>query len=151
MRSPTPPLPLNYATPVARGRVLAWPCHLLLGAVVSVSLVVLAVSLLIVPRFAAIFKDFKTDLPMVTKLVLSFCWWLGPGWGWCAALLLAMAVVAVGVAIDVIASEVSRVRRYTVTMTIVLLLADVVWAVVAIVAMFAPMLSLMDSVSGSKR
>ena len=116
-----------------------------------VSLVVLLGSLFVIPRFVDIFKDFKTELPMITKVVLDLCWWLGPGWGWCIALLLAMAIVAIGIVIDAGAVEVSRFRRYAICMTIVLLLADTLWPALVVFALFAPIFNLLHAASGPAR
>lgn len=144
-------MPLGYAVAPKRGRILAWPYQLLLSTVVVISLAVLLGSLLIVPLFEGVFRDFKTELPMLTKWLLTLSRWLGPGGGWCLAVLLAMAIVVAGIVIDATAAEVRWIRRYAVTMTVLLLLADVLWAGLVVIATFAPMLSLMQSVSGPKR
>ena len=150
METPPPLLPLGYAAAPKRARFLAWPYQLLLSAVVVISLGVLLGSLFFVPLVVSIFKDFKADVPMLTKGFMEFYWWLdAAGWGWCLALLLAMAIVVAGIVIDATAVEVHRIRRYAITMTILLLLADVLWAGLLVTAMFAPMLSLMQSVSVS--
>lgn len=151
METPPLPVPLGYAVAPKRGRFLAWPYQILLAAVVVVSLFVLLGSILVVPLFGSIFRDFKTELPMITKYILTLSRWLAPGWGWCLPLLLAMAIVVLGIVIDAASAEVSRIRRYAITMTILLLLADMLWAGLVVIAMFAPMFSLLQATSGSKR
>ena len=36
----------------------------------------------VIPRFKTIFKDFGSELPQITKMLLSISDWLGPGFGW---------------------------------------------------------------------
>ncbi len=146
------PVPLSYAAAPKRGRSLAWSYQLLLSTVVVVSLGVFLGSLFVVPLFVSILKDFKTDVPMLTKGFMQFYWWLdAAGWGWCLAVLFAMAIVVAGIVIDATATEVRPIRRYAITMTILLLLADVLWAGLVVIAMFLPMFTLLQSASGSKR
>ena len=148
MESP-PPLPLNYAIVPTRDRVLAWGYQLLLGIVVTLSTaLLLGTAGLIAPRFVGIFKDFKTEMPVSTKWVIALSDWIGPGWGWCIVLLVAAVIVAVSVVIDACSNDVRPVRRYAWIMAGVLLVADIVWMVCFMWALFAPMFALLDGASG---
>jgi hypothetical protein len=85
----TTDVPLNYATPPLRRRRF-W-----LGPVLTWSMVVLTwllIGLLVVPRFEAIFKDFKVQLPTVTLGVLAWSRWVRGGFGWLALLPLPVVV-----------------------------------------------------------
>ena len=149
MESSPPPLPLNYATVPTRDRSLAYGYQLLLSIVVTLSTaLLLGTAGLIAPRFVGIFKDFKTELPVSTKFVIALSDWIGPGWGWCIVLLLAVVIVAVSMAIDAYFTDVRPVQRYVWIMAAVLLMVDIVWMMFFVWALFAPMLSLLDAASG---
>jgi hypothetical protein len=147
-----PPVPLEYAPRPAKGRSLAWGCHILLGFIVVASAVCfLAFLLVIVPHFVAIFKDFKTQLPPITRFVITTSSIAGPREGWLLVPLLGLAILVGGLIIDARSIEPHPMRRYTKTMIILLLLADAAWLVVFALTMFLPMSTLMDSLSGGQK
>ncbi|MCY2951728.1 MAG: hypothetical protein NTU53_07085 [Planctomycetota bacterium] len=80
---------LDYATPVVRRRRF-WLGPTLIWSMVV--LVWLLGGLFVVPRFEAIFKDFKVQLPTVTLTVLAWSRWLRGGFGWLALLPLPVVI-----------------------------------------------------------
>ena len=53
------------------------------AVVISIAIgVVSMIMIFVIPKFETIFKDFKTDLPDVTKVLLTTSRWFGPGYGW---------------------------------------------------------------------
>jgi len=68
-----PPINLEYRTPDPRGPRRAGPAYLLSRLISSYIgyLLVMAVLVLIVPRFEQVFADFKLAVPTATSLLLS--------------------------------------------------------------------------------
>jgi hypothetical protein len=149
---PSPP-PLTYASPGDdfRPPPIAWSLTVPLW---TVGFLLLAFLLLAVPKFEQIFKDFKTELPFVTRLLLGVSRWVCSDYGW---VFMTPAVVALPILLGCLiglgarsqAAYRSRTRwaRLLVYMTIILVVLMTVWS------LFAPMIALVNSVSsgGSKR
>jgi type II secretory pathway component PulF len=63
------------------------------GGIVGVpTLVLLFISFFAAPGIEQLFRDFKIDLPAVTKLALAVTQWVRNGWGWLLLLPLPVAV-----------------------------------------------------------
>ena len=97
---PQPPPPprvnepvLNYQTPPPPRavRFAAWPA-VVLGVAWAETAVALGV---VVRRFEVVFKDFRVELPLATKLALGLSRWWANDYGWLLALF-AATVAAVG-------------------------------------------------------
>jgi hypothetical protein len=150
--------PLSYATPSHEAPPRTW-LHfvswrtLLAGYVLVMPLVV--VCLLIVPYFEVIFLDFNTKLPWLTLVVLHLSRWVRTDYGWLYLLLLPILVAIVGGTIGLAIQGQPATRRSTerrllgwgwaALLTGFLLMA---MAAILIIAMFLPMVSLVQTVSG---
>lgn len=100
------------------------------------------VLLFVVPKFRAIFKDFRTSLPTLTEWILAFSDWYGSSLGWCLTLPL-LIVMVVGVA--VIGAMNPRAGRW---LRRGFLLAFLLMMGVTVMAIFLPLTKLISSVSG---
>jgi type II secretory pathway component PulF len=97
---------------------------------------------LVVPRLETVFKDFGTKLPVVTEIVLNASrWFRSAYYAW-------LIVPALVVAAGVFAPRSKEGRRWL-RLMMIFLFAGVVLALAW--AVFAPMLSLIENISGSKR
>lgn len=145
------PPPLEYARVEPRRPINVLP-HIItaLLAAACITLPMLIV-MLIVPRFEMVFKDFKTELPWITKLVLQISRWTTNGYGWVVILPLIVAAVLPGVLLDLNSTTGTGARIYRRVMVRLLLLAMLIVVGIVIFACFMPMISLIDSVSGSAR
>ncbi len=45
-------------------------------------MIVTGIMIFVVPKFRDIFKDFKTDLPMMTQYLMAISSWVADDWGW---------------------------------------------------------------------
>src|SRR2546423_9808456 len=86
--------PLNYATPASASirRLFSIP----IGLSVAIVTVLIFIFLGITPTFEQIFKDFKTELPGTTKLLLAISRWFMNDYGWALVLLIAAPGTVVG-------------------------------------------------------
>ncbi len=57
---------------------MIYPAVVIMIAVGVVSMIMIVV----IPKFTQIFKDFKTDIPGITKFLMAMADWFGPGFGW---------------------------------------------------------------------
>ena len=111
----------------------------------AMALIVTFLSAGVVPKFAKIFMDFKVQLPATTVLLVNFSRWFTSGYGWVAVWGTALAA-AFAMAFATWRGRdpwrVFRIIRRVMWLVLVLLLVGGAWAVVA------PMISLIDAVSG---
>ena len=57
---------------------MIYPAVVIMIAVGVVSMIMIVV----IPKFTQIFKDFKTEIPGITKFLMAMADWFGPGYGW---------------------------------------------------------------------
>jgi len=141
--------PLSYRAPSPR-RPRVW-ISLPAGGLVGVpTLVLLLISFFAAPRIEQILRDFKTDLPAVTKLALAVTQWVRNGWGWLLLLPLPVAVSVIVPAVrgpqDALPEQPAP-RRMVFSVPILTVLLSL-----AIIALFAaafllPMTQLIDALS----
>jgi type IV pilus assembly protein PilC len=62
---------------------MIYPCVVISIAVGVVSLIMITV----IPKFEGIFRDFKTDLPAITKMLLGISRWFAQDYGWAYVLI----------------------------------------------------------------
>lgn len=142
------PQPIDYAAPAHQEKRL--PFMMSAGLSVYLGLCVLLVLIfawVILPRFAGVFADFGTELPLVTKAMLGAGYFLQslPG----LAILLAVPIVIPKLLTGYIRNGKQTgkqgVRALVIYLLVTFLMAALVlWAVLAV---FMPMVSLMQSVS----
>jgi len=62
-------------------------------AVISfATLIVMGIMIVVIPRFKKIFRDFGTELPAVTELLLGISDWLVVDWGWAVILAIPLCI-----------------------------------------------------------
>ena len=148
---PIPPRALDYGgpDPQSPGRSAddwIWaflPPFLSFGAVIGVFTLAMV---FVIPRFEQIFKDFRLDLPGPTKLLLAVSRWFTNDYGW-AFSVAACTALAVGLAF--LDERARRRRRWLYPLLALLLFIGAV--VFVILALFLPMISLMDGISGTSK
>jgi type II secretory pathway component PulF len=138
------PSALDYASPDAP-RPKPWisvPLVMSLGVVVAAILIPAA---FITPHFEQIFHDFKTDLPLITVLLLKTSRWVVNDWGW--AYLLPIPVV-----VPILAASVARggTRRTGLVMVVISLVVAALVLLLTVTALFAPLIVTIQSVSSHK-
>jgi type II secretory pathway component PulF len=152
----TDPTPLDYRSPQAATRraVFCVAAFVASGAVATVLLLVL---LVLLPPFEQIFKDFGTKLPAVTQVLLDLSRWTRRG-AWVALVVLPVVtgfVVALlddpaaptQADVDVVATRRRRpVRLWSFRLAS---LAIAVILILTTLAMFMPMISLIEAVSAT--
>lgn len=144
------PPPLDYAQ--SRSRPLDVGTHIMTTIMATIYLAVpVFVLVFIVPRFEAIFKDFKTELPGITKLILSISRWTANEYGWAFLPLIIVAVVVPGLLLDLRSTTGNEVRLYRRVATRLLLVAVILFTGLAMIACVIPMLDLINAVSGPPR
>ena len=136
--------PLDYRTPTPSERAgsrigfslgMALPVALFVG-VLSIILI------FVIPRFETIFKDFGTRLPLVTTVVLNFALWFRSAYyAW-------PIVICLPLLAGLFAPKSSGAQRWL-RLLLVLVFGGIVLLVAA--ALFLPLLSLIDNMSGGKR
>jgi type IV pilus assembly protein PilC len=57
---------------------MIYPCVVISIAILIVS----GIMIFVIPKFQQIFKDFHTDLPEITTILLNTATWFGPQYGW---------------------------------------------------------------------
>ena len=141
---------LDYRSPAETPRNASTPLYtfvLYQICTAAILLVVTAMSLVVNLRFEKVFKDFKMDLPEVTKLALTFSrplvlvvlWLLSPLPG-----VIAMAIRSTRT------PDRYPPRRPWTAVTVMFLLLTLVTIAYA-VAVMAPMVSLIQNISGPKK
>jgi hypothetical protein len=149
--NPLIPTPLQYETP-SPSRTLCRREHIWNAvALVLFAIVLLVPACGLVPRLEAIFKDFKTELPGITKLLLTFSRWAANGYGWVFVPLLLAALWSLGLALDRIAPTDKPARYYGRWLRRLLFLLGILWLTLVILGSFMPLLQLIDTVSGSRK
>lgn len=147
----TNPPPLDYARVEPRRPISVLP-HVITALLTTVCITLpMLIVILIVPRFEMVFKDFKTELPWITKLVLRISRWTANEYGWVAIFPLIVAAVLPGILLDRQSPTGHGARIYRRVMTRLLLLAMLSFVGIVIFACFMPMISIIDSVSGTAR
>ena len=143
---PLPPQPLQYrgdpGPSFAAGAQRRTPSIFSLARfVVAVGVVAILaiILLLVIPRFEVIYKDFGVKLPMVTVIILDTSRFLRTPIGWAFGILIAGVV---GVVFAVLPIKGRWLRLLVVTVLALLVIARAL-------ALFMPMISLIDSISGS--
>ena len=146
-----PPSPSEYQNANLARRHLAWPWHALTAAFAGIVFVAVSIcSLFIIPMFDRIFMDFKTELPLITKIMLAFSgWYRWQGFGLIWMLLLSLAVVGAGLIIDAKSQTDRPARLYAICVLTVMTLFGILFAVIMVFGLFATMIALTSSVSGS--
>jgi type II secretory pathway component PulF len=145
---PAGPPPIAYARPVAVQSTRPFDLrpfftHLITWAVVAVAYLV--VTVLAVPKFETVFKDFKLDLPVATKLLLTFCRWPTAIFG-----VMGLTALAAGdsVSAGFLHRRMSPTARKFYRLAVYLLLAGVV--LLLALALLLPLVTLMDALGGAK-
>ena len=139
-----PPLPLSYESPpptvpMAWG---IWIAYFLLWS--AVAMILTFACLFIVPKFTAVFLDFKVALPLATQVLISFSRWFQQ-YGW--AIVWLMSFGAASAMSAATWRSPIRWRTFCITLGILcillaLLIAFGVWA------LYVPMHNLVTAVSG---
>jgi type II secretory pathway component PulF len=149
MESPQPTLEYRSPHSAAARPVFSVPAFVASGAVVAVLLLDL---LVVVPRFGAIFRDFAAPLPGITELLLSVSRFFAGG-AWVVFLVLPVVIGFLAALLApaqpaVEPSEGRRRRRTISLMYLLMTLAIAAILLVTIVALFMPMIALVNAVSG---
>jgi hypothetical protein len=108
---------------------------------IAVMLFVLLIFLTVIPRFERTFADFGIKLPLITQIVLDISRFLQTPLGWVAAAVIACIV---GVTVAVL-----PIPRRWLRLLVILLLAMVVISLA--LAVFLPMIQLIDNISAGKK
>jgi type II secretory pathway component PulF len=139
-----PIIPLAYESPEPRpaGSWGIWVAYFMLWS--AVALILTFACLFIVPKFTAIFMDFKVALPLGTQILIAFSRWF-QHYGWAIVWLMSF-----GIAFAMSAAtwrspapwRTFRLAHRLLWVLVALLIAFCVWA------LYAPMLNLVTAVSG---
>lgn len=142
---------LPYGTPVDSGRRFSWSAFLCCLVVLSVFF---GTQLFVVPQFEQTFKDFGTKLPTVTVILLDLSRLCDRFWYACLAMTIAAPVVLgflVGLTKPRHAVATARLtpiqRRAAFLLPTLLFLG--IYIFILIVALFLPMINLLQAVSGT--
>jgi type II secretory pathway component PulF len=136
MTQPAPLDPLEYQTETPRPRrPLVDLGTIIISALIAALLIA---AILIAPRFEAIFRDFGTQLPFPTAILLRLTH-ADPTIVFSLIPLLAAVPIAISIPLQIIGRRILRAALYLV------LLGILAWLVLAL---FLPYVSLLQSVSG---
>lgn len=130
------PRPLEYAARPVPGRVFSWSIFV---ATAAVCWALLAFFAMVVPRFKQMYVDMKVRLPAVSQVMLDLSDLVLTDFGW-ALLLLLPFVLAVLFRKRAIRGRWAR---------LIFLVFYFGMAILAILALFMPMISLIEGISGS--
>jgi type II secretory pathway component PulF len=147
-RNPVPPLPIDYRS-AGSGGPIAGPWVLALVLTIVFDSLVTALAFIVVPRFEQIFKDMKTDLPSITIVVLTISRWLSHSGG-IVLVWIVSAIVPLLIALTWHpATDKARWRqRRWIYRLFVLAVGCLVMVIV--LALFAPLISMINSINGPK-
>ena len=142
------PAPVPYARPGTIQSTRAFDLrpfftHLVTWALVGV--VYLAITLLAVPKFETIFKDFKLDLPLLTKVLLTFSRWPNTIFG---VMLLVVFASGDSVCAGFLHRKTSPTARRLYRLAVYLLLGGVV--LILALALLLPLITLMDALGTNR-
>ena len=148
---PIPPQPMDYDTGAA-GHVGSMPYYPLPPArrifsagrfimTTLVMLMLLGIFLVVMPRLEAAYKDFGAELPLVTTVMLSIGRLMNTPGGWFFGVLIAAST---GVLVATL-----PIRGRALRLILVLSLGLIVLSVA--LAVFMPLVTMMQSISGGKR
>lgn len=150
-----PALPIDYAGQLPPARPPLPVLDLWLAVRVwSFGIVVMAIAVLIVPRLEVVFKDFKTELPGITKWILQFSRTVASSWFVAMPLLTAIfgglpfvltAIARAG------ANNHADYKNRLRWLNLVVLLIGTLFTLVFVLALFLPVIRLVDSVSAGSR
>lgn len=148
MNPSSPPNVLDYAP----RRISLIPCFLMHLLIWSLALAVPAVILLfVVPRFEALLRDFKVQLPLVTRLVLQASHALIHQHAWIALPLLPLLLATLSTLASGAPRDLPELRRsYRLTRLLASLLLAAL-ALLLIAALFLPLVNLIDAVAGTSK
>src|SRR4029453_1317581 len=66
------------------------------GVVISIAVgIVSMIMIFVIPKFEQIFKDFKTDLPGITQVLLAISGWLANDYGWAEVVFAPMGIMRI--------------------------------------------------------
>jgi hypothetical protein len=145
----TPPVTLSYAPP-ARGNNI-WIRYIVYVAVWQVVFLgLLAILVLVVPRFLEVFKDFKTSLPLLTWCVLLFADFVANQFGWVLMLLAPFVVPLPTLWLGRMGDTLLARKLRAVYRAGIIVMALAVFSAIPIivVSLFLPLVKLIHSVSG---
>jgi hypothetical protein len=145
-----PATPIEYARPMPR----EWHAPIFSPRIAlhvwAMGFAVFVVLIFGIPKFEQVFKDFKTELPLVTKITLLIDRWFCNDYGWLMMLPLAIAApLGVSALIGIGNPTPDEFRRREIWASRgvrLLMLLLVLWLGVSL---FAPMAALINSISGS--
>jgi len=137
------PGPLNYS-PITERRPMFSASALMVMLWIAAGLWVSAV---VAQRFEATFRNFKTTLPLLTVMLLSFSHLFLNDFGWVLILLAVVVVPFLWANLFPAPDDpfARRMRRRWLRLAVGLLL--VMWLLFVVMGLFAPMISLVQSVS----
>lgn len=148
--STTPSAPLGYSTPAApaaEGSLLvAWPLTVVLTILATL---VTATVLVVLPRSYDVFRDFKMELPGLTKIVFALAQ-TGDGYAWLAVWLLPCLPVTI-LALRGPTHDLAARRRTLRLWRILVTFATLAFVAVVAFAVVLPHVQLINSVSGTSR
>ncbi len=146
-RFPAPP-PLDYqAPPQAQGAgsfVTLWAIHCIPWF--ALFALVIGISLFVIPKFEAIFMDFSTELPMLTRVELGVARWIRNDGGWAMAWMVPVAMGAFSAAIAYRRGRRRGLAAWLPSYGFYLVILGIL--AVTIIGLFLPMVSLVSAVSG---
>jgi type IV pilus assembly protein PilC len=149
MDSPDPPPPaLPYASPAPSAVRFSLSAFISTGILLAVIFFTLV---FVVPRFEAIFKDFGTQMPALTIYLLDASRFAVRFWWLCLTVAIAIPIVC-GFIIGLVArggdaNPSTRFGRRLSIVGVVLLLLGL-YLVLLVIALFLPMINLIQAVSG---
>ncbi len=141
------PQPLEYDNPFAAERRQVFSVTAFLGGCIFAIAWSIAFGAA-VPRFDLIFRDFGTKLPAVTQIVLDIARWRG-GWGWIAVWV--VPIVLGFLAPFVAPARAGRRNQNQRWITALMLLLTGILVGLVVIALFLPMMALIQNVSPGKK
>ena len=139
---------IDYATGPRRREMPFTVLHMTIWLTI-VSVVYIFLGVRVLPRFQMIFDDFRTDLPLITRIVLGFSRWCTTDYGWVALLLLPALPATVGRLNGGHWAQNGVSRRTRILFGLFMLMAVLAFCFM-IVGLFSPMIPLVNVVSSPK-
>jgi hypothetical protein len=138
--------PLDYAPPPTSSSAIT-SIPLTIGLAIPTALVCI-LGVFVLPRMEMIFRDFKTQLPVATKIALAIGRWIASDFGW-------LLIWALPALVPILVTQVVPPDRSRLPRPVAMLLGvHIAWPLCALVVVafvagvFGPLWSLIQSVNG---
>ncbi len=116
----------------------------------GIALVIGMLTFLAIPKLESVLKDFKVELPLISKITLLLSRFITNGYGWIPGLILAIGLpFALTALLNINHPDPGQYRRREIGMSWLLRFFALLVFLWAVVSMFAPYIALLESVSGS--